>query len=118
MTNQLFESFTSQAKNFSEPMGKSYQALMTHFEKLADFQLQTVKSYAELAMNQWKDLASVRDLESLQALASKNTELFKEISQKMTEDMGALSEIGTELKDELEKIFKEAAEPKAEDVVK
>lgn len=91
-------------------MAKSFQVLTAHFEKLADFQMQTVKSYAELAMNQWKEVAAVRDIEGLQNLAVKNSELLKELSQKMSEDMSALASMGNELKGDLEAVYKDATD--------
>ncbi|MCP5209087.1 MAG: phasin family protein [Hahellaceae bacterium] len=108
MTDNLLENFTGQAKNFYEPLTKINQLLVANMQKVAEFQMDAMKSYAELTMKQFKELAEVRDLESLKNYGSGQTESASSIGKKIMEDLKTLGEMGSEFKNEVEKIINAA----------
>ncbi|UZE97846.1 phasin family protein [Alkalimarinus alittae] len=111
MNDSLIENLTSQATAFYGPMGKINALMMSNIEKVAEFQLGAMKSYAELAMKQVKQVAEVRDLESLKTFGTSQSEVASEISKKIVEDMKALGEMGVEFKSQIEEIVSEAKNP-------
>lgn len=114
MNDNLIENLTTQATSFYGPMGKINALMVSNIEKVAEFQLGAIKSYAELAMKQWKQVAEIRDIESLKDFGSNQSEVVSELSQKIVEDMKALGEMGMELKTQVEDIVAEAKNPTEE----
>ncbi len=114
MNENLVETLTAQAKTVYEPMGKINALMIANMEKLAEFQLDAVKSYAELAMQQWKQVASVRDIESLKEFGASQSEMAGELGKKIVEDMKSLGELGMGFKSEVEDILSDAREPNKE----
>jgi phasin family protein len=119
MSDNLLENFTGQftgqAKTFYEPLAKINQLLIANLEKVAEFQMDAVKSYAELTMKQFKDLAEVRDIESLKSYGSAQAEVASTIGKKIMEDLKTLTEMGGEFKAEVEKVISAARTGQTED---
>ena len=111
MNDNLIENLTTQATSFYGPMGKINALMVSNIEKVAEFQLGAVKSYAELAMKQWKQVAEIRDIESLKDFGASQSQVASELSQKIVEDMKALGEMGMEFKTQVEDIVAEAKNP-------
>ncbi|AZZ91707.1 phasin family protein [Hahella sp. KA22] len=100
-----FGNFADQAKHMYEPVGKIGSLVVSNLERVAEFQMDAAKSYADLTMKQWKDIADIKDVESLKNFAAGQAELASEISKKWVEDMKVLGDMGIEFKDEVEKIL-------------
>ena len=111
MNDNLLENLTTQATSFYGPMGKINALMVSNIEKVAEYQLGAVKSYAELAMKQWKQVAEIRDLESLKEFGSHQSEIATEISQKIVEDIKALGDMGMDFKAQVEDIVAESKNP-------
>ncbi len=114
MNDNLLESLTTQATSFYGPMGKINALMVSNIEKVAEFQLGAVKSYAELAMKQWKQVAGIRDIETFKDFGLSQSESASEMSQKIIADMMALGEMGMEFKTQVEEIIAEANNPTEE----
>ncbi|MFD2228683.1 phasin family protein [Alkalimarinus sediminis] len=114
MNDNLIENLTAQATSFYGPMGKINALMVSNIEKVAEFQLGAVKSYAELAMKQWKQVAEIRDIDGLKDFGASQSDVASELSQKIVEDMKALGEMGMEFKSQVEEIVAEAKNPKEE----
>ena len=117
MSENIIENLTSQVKSLSGPMGKINALMIANIEKIAEFQLGAVKSYAELAMEQVKQVSEVRDIEGLKEFGTTQNEMASKLGEKVMEDMKALGEIGMEFKTEVEELIAEARNP-AEDAKK
>jgi len=111
MNENLVESLTTQAKSLYGPMGKINALMIANVEKIAEFQLGAVKSYAELAMKQVKQVSEVRDIEGLKDFGTTQSEMASELGEKVMEDMKALGEIGMEFKAGVDEIITEARNP-------
>ncbi|MCP5160418.1 MAG: phasin family protein [Hahellaceae bacterium] len=104
MTDNIIETLSSQLKQSIEPMNKVGSLVQANLEKLAELQLQSFRTYTELATRQWKALANARDLEGLKAFGETQTEIASEVGKKVMADLKEISEMGMQLKDEIEKI--------------
>lgn len=108
MSDNLLGNFTDQAKNVYEPLVKANQLLFKKLEKVAEFQMEAFKSYADMTGSQFKEILEVRDLESLKNYTTHQTEMASNLARKVVEDMKTLSEMGMEFKGEMEQVLDEA----------
>ncbi len=102
MSDNMIETLSTQIKQSLEPMNKIGSLVQANFEKLAELQMQSFKTYSELATRQLKAMANVRDLDGLKALGTTQTEIAGEISQKIMADLKEIADMGMALKTEIE----------------
>ncbi len=107
MENNQFEKTAEQFSQFMEPANKLNTVMMDHLSKLVEFQLNTAKSYGEMTLNNLKGMTEINDLESLKEYAGGQKQFAGDLSRRVMDDLKALAEMGSELKDEVEKVFSE-----------
>ncbi len=108
MQENIMNAFTEQAKSFSEPMAKFNSLLVDNMEKMMDFQLNTIKSYASININQIKKAADVKDAESLRTFSSAQAEVAATVNKKIMEDAKSISDMANDFKAQVEGIWQEA----------
>lgn len=108
MYNTLFNNYAEQSKAFFQPVVKFNEAVSAHVEKLAKLQLATFNEYAELGLKQFKDAASVKDLESIQGYANAQFQALGKLNQKLVDDSKKFVDLGTALKDDLVKLAEDS----------
>lgn len=74
-------------------------------KKLASMQLASLETYVSVGINQAKAVVAANTPEDFQALATKQTELFKLLSEKAIVDMQQIVLLGTEFGTEVQKLF-------------
>lgn len=74
-------------------------------KKLASLQLSSLETYVSVGINQAKAVVAASTPEDFQALANKQTELFKLLSEKAIVDMQQIVLLGTEFGNEVQKLF-------------
>ncbi len=94
MYEQLLAQLTEQSQKFAEPVGEITSLTVDYIEKLSQFQVNAVKSYTDLGMDQLKNAADIKDAESLQAFIKKQTEVATSVSKKIAEDAQTLAKMG------------------------
>ena len=117
MQENIMNAFTEQAKSFSAPLAKFNSLMVENMEKMTEFQLKTIKSYADLSLGQVKNAADVKDAESLRSFSSAQAEVAATVNKKIMEDAKSISEMATDFKGKIEAIWEEArpTAPKAAD---
>ncbi|OUR67089.1 phasin family protein [Bermanella sp. 47_1433_sub80_T6] len=108
MQENIINAFTEQAKNFSAPMAKFNSLLVDNMEKMTEFQLNTIKSYASISIGQIKNAADVKDAESMKTFSSSQAEVAATVNKKIMEDAKAISEMANDFKSQVEAIWEEA----------
>jgi len=108
MQENIINAFTEQAKNFSAPMAKFNSLLVDNMEKMTEFQLNTIKSYASISIGQIKSAADVKDAESMKTFSSSQAEVAATVNKKIMEDAKAISEMANDFKSQVEAIWEEA----------
>ena len=108
MQENIMNAFTEQAKSFSAPLAKFNSLLVDNMEKMTEFQLKTIKSYADLSLGQMKNAADVKDAESLRTFSSAQAEVAATMNKKIMEDAKAISEMATDFKGKIEAIWEES----------
>ena len=100
--------FAEQAKSFSTPLSKLNSLMVGNMEKMTEFQLNAIKSYAEVGINQMKKAAEIKDADSMRSFSSSQAEATTELNKKIMEDAKSLSEMAVEFKGQVEAIMEEA----------
>lgn len=108
MQENIMNAFTEQAKSFYSPLNKLNSLMVGNMEKMTEFQLNAIKSYADITMSQMKKAVDVKDADSMREFSSAQAEVAGTVNKKIMEDAKALSDIATEFKTQVEAIWEEA----------
>jgi|TARA_Y100000782_G_scaffold112989_1_gene144551 phasin family protein len=108
MQENILNAFAEQTKNLYSPMQKFSALFVGNMEKMTEFQLNAIKSYAEVGIDQMKKAAEVKDADSMRSFSSSQAEATTELNKKIMEDAKSLSEMATEFKGQVEAIMEEA----------
>lgn len=94
MYEKLLSQLTEQSQKFAMPVNEITTLTVGYIEKLSQFQVNAVKSYTDLGMDQLKNAAEIKDAESLQAFIQKQKDVASSVSQKIAEDAQTLAKMG------------------------
>ena len=108
MQENILNAFAEQTKNLYSPMQKFSALCVGNMEKMTEFQLNAIKSYADAGIGQLKKAAEIKDADTLRTFSSSQAEATTELNKKIMEDAKALSDIATEFKTQVEAIWEEA----------
>ena len=114
MQENILNAFAEQAKTMYAPMSKFNSLFVENMEKLTEYQINAVKSYAEMGLSQMKSAADVQDLESMRTFASSQAEVASGMNKKIMEDVKTLSDMTREFKTQMEGIMEEMRNTAAE----
>ena len=108
MQENIMNAFTEQTKNFSEPLAKFNSLLVDSMEKMTEFQLNAIKSYAAINIGQIKKVEDVKDAESLRTFSTTQSEVAATVNKKIMEDAKQISEMANDFKGKVESIWAES----------
>jgi phasin family protein len=108
MQDKIMNAFADQSKNMYAPMRKLNALMVENMEKMADFQIEALKSYSKLGVNQLKNATEVKDAESVRDFSASQAELMSTLSKKVLEDAKSMADMSMEFKQEVEKIVEDA----------
>jgi phasin family protein len=108
MQENILNAFAEQTKNLYSPMQKFSALFVGNMEKMTEFQLNAIKSYADAGIDQMKKAAEIKDADSMRTFSSSQAEATTELNKKIMEDAKSLSEMAVEFKDQVEAIMEEA----------
>ncbi len=108
MQESILNAFTEQAKTMYAPMAKFNSMFVENMEKMTDFQLNAIKTYAEMGLEQMKSATDVKDAESLRTYTAAQAETVSALNKKIMEDAKAFSDMAMDFKTQVESIMEEA----------
>jgi len=108
MQDNIINTFAEQAKSMYAPLTKLNTLMVDNMEKMTEFQLSTIKSYADLSIEQMKKAVEIKDVESLRTFSSAQAEVASTVNKKIMEDAKTLSDLANDFKGQVESIWKEA----------
>lgn len=120
MQDKIMNAFAEQTKNMYAPMRKMNALMVENMEKMTEFQIEALKSYSKMGVNQLKNATEIKDAESVRDFTASQAELMSTLSKKVLEDAKSMADMTMEFKQEIEKIVEEsrtsaaAAAPAAE----
>ena len=107
MQENILNAFAEQTKNLYTPMQKFNSLFINNMEKMTEFQLNAIKSYAEIGIEQMKKAADIKDADTMRDFSAAQAEASTELNKKIMEDAKALSEMAVEYKTQVETIMEE-----------
>ncbi|WP_283786234.1 phasin family protein [Bermanella sp. WJH001] len=108
MQENIMNAFTEQAKSFYSPLNKLSALMVENMEKMTEFQLESIKSYADITMSQMKKAVDVKDADSLRSFSTSQTEAAATVNKKIMEDAKSLSDLANDFKSQVEAIWEES----------
>ncbi len=108
MANEVLSNMSEQYKNFLNPVIKANKLSAANLEALVNFQMNSLQSYINLAMERMKTAADINDPASLQSFLTSQAESITNLQQKFLGDTKALADLMTGFKAEFDKLLKES----------
>ncbi|MFV8835482.1 TIGR01841 family phasin [Aquisalimonas sp.] len=104
MYTEMFEKTNTQFEQMLNPVRKAQSTMLDHVARITDFQMEAVKHYSELGIDNLRALKDVNDPQSLQAYVTKQTEVAKSLGEKVTADMNEFVKINRGFAEQLQKL--------------
>ena len=108
MNKEIISTLTEQTKNVVAPVQDLNRLVVDNAEKLVALQIASVQSYYALGFSNLKALLEVHDAETFQAYIGKQRELAKSVSERLTGDAKAVTELGSDFTEEVKKLGEES----------
>lgn len=102
-----FNQFNGDTQKMFEPWTKLNQAFLKNAEMMTEFSLNTIRSYSEMGLENMRQVAGIDSAESAKDFGEKQTEMLNNISQKMLADAQRMSELGSNMQEEIMKVMNE-----------
>lgn len=110
MEQNYADLFKGQSEKLAAPMVKLNKLNVSHIEKLAALQLNTLSTLTDLGVAQLKAAAEVRDVEGAKAIAEKQVEYVRTVGEKLMADGKAVVELAKGYSADVQKIAQEGAD--------
>lgn len=110
MITKTLSALTDPTKGLLEPVHKLNRQAITAIEKVAAYQVDSLTTYSRLGINQLKAAAEVRDVEGLKNLLSKQTDVLREVGDRLMSDFKACFQVGADFVSQSSKVDAEAAD--------
>lgn len=107
MQEKMMNAFTEQTKNMYNPMRKINALLVENMEKMTDFQLEALKAYSQMGLNQMKQATKVKDADGVRDYSTSQAEMLGSLSKKVLEDAKTMADMSMAFKAEVEGIIEE-----------
>lgn len=108
MTKELLTDLSDKSRKLFEQAGKINQLMMSNVEKAADVQMQALRAYTDLALRQARQLGDIRDVDGLKSFIDGQTNVVKEVSDRMSENWQSMQDLATQMREDFQALFAEA----------
>lgn len=92
MIIKTFSALTEPTKGALEPVRKFNQQTVAAVEKLATHQLESLKTYSDMGVNQLKAVAEVKDMNGLQKFLYGQTDVLRDFGECARSDIKAVTQ--------------------------
>lgn len=104
MITETLSALTGPNRGILDPVRRLNQETVATVQRLAAHQIDSLKTYSHLGTSQLQMAAEVRDMQSLQELMSKQTDVLQALSKCLISDIRAVIEIGADFVSHAKKI--------------
>ncbi len=108
MNQEFLKSLTEQTKHIFAPLQRYNQAMIENMEKVAEYQLSTLKNYSDMGLNQLKMVAQIDEKADISEIGSRQIAWLNSLSKTILDDAQRMAELGSEIKDSIEGIMRES----------
>ena len=109
MYAEMMSAFGGSLRNVFAPGQKMNQMAIAQMEKILAFQMESVKTYTNLGMGQWKAAAEVSDPWSLVAYMAKQGAYATKVGEQVVSDVQKLSQLGGDFVQQAQSVAQEEA---------
>jgi phasin family protein len=106
MYENLLQQLSEQSQKMAEPVNEITSLAVDYIEKISQFQVNAVKAYTELGMDQLKNAASIKDADSLQGFIGRQQDMAQTVSKKIAEDAQTLAKLGEVFASDIQNLAK------------
>ncbi|NMQ20745.1 phasin family protein [Candidatus Competibacter phosphatis] len=110
MVIDLFSKALETPQSLPEPLVKVNKLMVENIEKMMLFQMNSLKAYLDIGINQMRAAAEINDVKSLQSFYKRQTDIAQTVQQKMLHDAKAMSDLATRFKTEMDGLTKTTLE--------
>ncbi|OCQ08467.1 phasin family protein [Vibrio parahaemolyticus] len=107
MYTDFFKTFSDQTEKNLEPYLLLRKLVRRDVGVLTELQLNAIRTYSEVGLNQMKAASEIKDVTSLTAFNSQQLSVLTKLSQQMMDDSNKLQAIAKEFKEDVEKMTSE-----------
>ena len=104
MVVDLFSKTLETPKTLPQPLVKANKLFVESVEKLLVLQMNSLKSYLDIGINQMRAAAEINDVKSLQDFCKRQTDIAQTIQQKLLHDAKLMSDLATRFKNEMDNL--------------
>ncbi len=97
--------FSARAEELALPAKKMNELALNKVDLLVDLQVQAVRRYASLFLENWMTALAVTDLEGAQAFMERQAAIVRETMDGLVADATILSEMGQEYTEEVQDLI-------------
>ncbi|WP_419810977.1 phasin family protein [Bacterioplanoides sp.] len=108
MQENILNAFAEQAKTMYSPMSKFNSLFVENMEKMTEFQLNAIKSYADLSLEQMKKASEIKDADTMRTFSASQAEVASSLNKKIMDDAKAMSDMAMDFKSQVETLMEEA----------
>ena len=116
MVVDLFNKALETPKTLPQPLVKANKLFVENMEKLLVLQMNSLKSYLDIGLNQMRAAAEITDLQSLQDFYKRQAEIAQTVQTKLLNDARVMANMAARFKNEMDHLTQATLEetlPKA-----
>lgn len=110
MNQEFVKNVTEQSRRLYKPFNLAQLLTIRSLEKLTEYQLATVRNYAELGLKQMKANAEMSETGSLSDFGKRQSEWVNSLSKQVLDDAKRLAEISNDINKDMEVLMKDFME--------
>jgi phasin family protein len=104
MYEQIIANANDQAAKFTAPARKFNALVVSHLEKLVQFQFEATKSYADLGLEQLRTALSIDGVEGLKSYVEQQNKTVAVVGKKLSTDTEVLVGLSKDFAEEVQKL--------------
>ncbi len=110
MVIDLFSKALETPQSLPEPLVKANKLMVENIEKMMLFQMNSLKAYMDIGINQMRAAAEINNVKSWQDFCRRQGEIAQTVQQKMLNDARLMSDLAARFKTEMDGLTKTSLE--------
>jgi phasin family protein len=102
MVIDLFSKTLKTPQTLPDPLVKANKLFAGNLEKMLTFQMNALKSYLDIGLNQMRAAAEITDIQSFQDFCKRQAQIAQTVQYKMLNDIRAMSDMNARFKVEMD----------------
>ena len=108
-SNDYINQFNENTQKIFAPWSNLNKAIAKNAEQMAEFSLSTLRTYTEMGLDNMRQLAEIDSTEAARNFSSKQPDVLSHLSQQILADAQRLTELGSQMQDEVMQVMSEVS---------